>query len=35
MIYLIVAIIFGVLWLEYEIKDPNGRLYDLFHDPRG
>ena len=35
MIYWIIAIIFGALWLEYEIKDPNGRLYDLFHDRRG
>lgn len=31
MIYVVIVSIFGVLWLNYEIMDPKGRWYDLFH----
>lgn len=35
MIYLIAALVIGYLWLDYEIRDPRGRLYDMFHGKRG
>lgn len=35
MIYLIAALVVGCIWLDYEIRDPHGRLYDTFHGKRG
>lgn len=31
MLILSFIVFIGVLWLHYEVTDPNGRLYDMFH----
>lgn len=31
MLYVILLVVFGAMWLHYEITDPDGRWYRYFH----
>lgn len=31
MCIIVCIVVIGAMWLDYDIRNPNGRWYDLFH----